>query len=137
MKITPICPACGSVAFRVARDVVCHFSDGVIADSPRWAACTSHSCMIAYFCGQQQITKAQLKQPLWYKDKRNTVPICYCSQLTRGEIHAAVRRGATAIRDVQRMTKKNRTGFCATENPLGECCRNAFLCEIARAMKRR
>ena len=137
MNITPICPKCGTVAVRVVREVVCHFANVSVANSSRWAACTSRTCDTAYFCERQRITKTQLKQLLWYKDRRHSTPVCYCSHLTRGDIRAAVRRGASSIRDVQRVTKKNRTGFCTKENPLGACCRDAFLCEIARALEQR
>ena len=98
----------------------------------RWAACVSATCDTAYFCKGQIIEKNELTQALWYKDTHKRVPICYCSQLTRGEIQSAVINGATTIDEIQNMTKKNRTGHCQRENPLGGCCREAFLWEIEK-----
>jgi hypothetical protein len=136
MNITPVCPRCGTPATRVDQVVVDHFSRLKPARSKRWAACVAARCPVAYFCDRQQIEKAELTRSLWYKDRRQQVPVCYCSELTRGEIALAVRRGATAIHEVQRMTKKNRTGYCCTENPLGCCCREAFLRELDRAKQK-
>ena len=137
MKITPICPECGTPAVGVDYKVARHFSKTALAMNKRWAACVNATCTIAYFCTRQILRTSELTQILWYKDKRGQAPICYCSQLTRKEIVRAVSQGAKTIHDVQRMTKKNRTGFCTTENPLGFCCRDAFLREIRDATKKR
>jgi bacterioferritin-associated ferredoxin len=137
MTIAPICPKCGAPAISVSHGVVEHFSRATPVPSDRWAACVSATCSLAYFCDRQQIASDDLTQRLWYKDKGKDVPVCYCSQLTRGEIRHAVDQGAGTIAEVQRMTGKNRMGFCSTENPLGFCCRDAFLREINEAKQKR
>ena len=133
MSIIPICPTCGTPAISVDCEVVKHFTTTATTSDKRWAACVSATCATAYFCKSQIIGINDLTQALWYKDKGARVPICYCSQLTRGEIQAAVNNGATTIDDIQSMTKRNRTGHCQRENPLGGCCRDAFLMEINKA----
>lgn len=133
MTITPICPKCGAPAVSVSQEVVERFSEDTPVPSGRWAACVSATCAVAYFCDRQQIATDDLTQRLWYKDKGMDVPVCYCSQLTREEIRRAVAQGAGTISEVQRMAQKNRMGFCSPENPLGLCCRDAFLWEINKA----
>ena len=135
MSIIPICPKCGTPAIGVATEVLLHFAKTTPPPDKRWAACVSASCPIAYFASGQTIEISELTQALWYKDARTNVPICYCSQLTRGEIQSAVKNGARTIDDIQSMTKKSRTGHCQRENPLGGCCREAFLREIEKAEK--
>ena len=135
MTIIPICPKCGTPAIPVSPEVVLHFAKTPPIPDKRWSACVSATCPVAYFSKVQTIGKNELHQALWYKDGRQEVPICYCSQLTRGEIHAAVQNGATTIDEIQNMTRKNRTGHCQRENPLGGCCREAFLLEIGNAKK--
>ena len=60
--------------------------------------------------------------------------ICYCSELTRGEIKNAVKNGHQTIADVRKYTGKNITGQCAEKNPSGKCCGNEFLREIKKAI---
>ena len=135
MSIIPICPKCGTPAIAVTSEVVQNFAKTPPVSDKRWMACVSASCPVAYFSKGQTIEKNELTQALWYKDKRERVPICYCAQLMRGEIQTAVQNGATTIDEIQDMTHKNRTGHCQRENPLGGCCRDAFLWEIQNAKK--
>lgn len=66
--------------------------------------------------------------------KDRAVVICYCSELTRGEIQAAVKNGCRTIADVRKYTSKNITGQCAEKNPSGKCCGSEFLSEIKKAV---
>ena len=70
------------------------------------------------------------------KDKNNGDGdlICYCSELTRGEIKNAVKKGYQTIADVRKYTGKNLTGQCAEKNPSGKCCGSEFLMEIKKAI---
>ena len=69
------------------------------------------------------------------KDKNDTddAVICYCSDLTRGEITNAVKNGCRTIPDVRKYTNKNITGQCAEKNPSRKCCGKVFLNEIKKA----
>lgn len=63
--------------------------------------------------------------------------ICYCSDLSRGEIKNAVKNGCRTIFDVRKYTDKMITGQCAEKNPSGMCCGKEFMREIKKAMKPR
>ena len=60
--------------------------------------------------------------------------ICYCSDITRGEIKNAVKSGCRTIADVRKHTNKNITGQCREKNPSGKCCENVFWNEIKKAI---
>ena len=81
----------------------------------------------SYFSKHHTFMTTDLIKPLFFKDNGDNVPICYCSDLTRGEIKNAVKKGKRTISEVQKFTQKNITGLCEERNPLGKCCRNVFL----------
>ena len=68
------------------------------------------------------------------KNDADNAVICYCSDLTRGEIKNAVKNDCCTIADIRKYTNKNITGQCAQKNPSGKCCGNVFLNEIKKAM---
>jgi hypothetical protein len=131
MEIIQICPKCGQPAIPVDfKAVDYNLIDSArlkIASSFKWSICNNPSCDCSYFSKSQIFKTTDLIKPLFYKDKSDNVPICYCSDLTRGEIKNAVKLGMRTIDEVQTHTKKNITGFCEERNPLGKCCRNVFL----------
>ena len=68
-----------------------------------------------------------------FKSEGDDTVICYCSDLTRGEIKNAVKNDCRSIAEVRKYTNKNITGQCAQKNPSGKCCGNVFLNEIKKA----
>jgi hypothetical protein len=138
MEIIQICPKCGLPAIGVS-ETAARFnlidSGNRIPDSKiKWSICNNPDCDCSYFSKKQVFTIADLIKPLFFKDTGGNVPICYCSELTRGEIINAVKKGCKTIDDVQEFTKKDITGFCEEKNPLGKCCRNVFLKTISEAL---
>ena len=135
MKIAHICPECGVPAIYVDDKAVIFQVKTIdlLPKGKKWSACPNPDCEIAYFTKGNQIFLKDLKTKLFYKNSNSDVPICYCSDLTRGEIHKAVKAGCNNIDEVQEYTGKNITGFCEEKNPLGKCCRNIFLFEIKQA----
>jgi hypothetical protein len=131
MKIIQICPGCGLPGIIVDdRAVKYNLKKSVKAESDvklKWSACINTGCECSYFTKGKVFTTSNLGKPLFYKDKSNDVPICYCSDLTSGEIKNAVRNGCKSISEVQKFTKKNITGHCEKRNPMGKCCRQVFL----------
>jgi bacterioferritin-associated ferredoxin len=126
-----ICPNCGFPAILV-NDKAVKFNLNDIAKEKfepnlKWSICNNPHCNCSYFSKKQVFTLNNLIKPLFFKDDRDNVPICYCSDLTRGEIKNAVKHGMKTIDEVQNFTQKNITGFCEERNPLGKCCRNVFL----------
>lgn len=135
MKLIQICPSCGQPGIRVKEDAVkyniVNFKRKHKDSSTKWNICINPGCESSYFSGKDLFTTSDLRKPLFFKDSSDDVPICYCSDLTRGEIKDALRNGCKTIKDVQKYTKKNMKGNCETRNPLGKCCRNIFLRTIS------
>lgn len=135
MKLIQICPKCGQPGVRVKEEAVrfniLNFKLKIKDSKTKWNVCINPGCECSYFSGKDFFRISNLKKPLFFKDNSDDVPICYCSDLTRGEIKDAVRNGCKTIKEVQKYTKKNITGHCETKNPLGKCCRNAFLWTIS------
>lgn len=48
--------------------------------------------------------------------------ICYCDNVTKGEIIAAMEQGAKTLSDVKRMTGACCSCKCTELNPSGKCC---------------
>jgi bacterioferritin-associated ferredoxin len=131
MSIIQICPSCGLPGVKVNEKAVMYNakkSSGAKGDVKlKWHACINPDCECSYFSKDRELTKEDMIKPLFYKDKSRDVPICYCSNLTRGEIKVAVKNGCRTMSEVKKLTKKNTTGHCEKRNPLGKCCRQVFL----------
>ena len=134
MEIIQICPQCGIPAISVNDNAVRYnltdTSRKVMPENLKWSICINPNCTCTYFSKQQTFFIQDLQKPLFFKDSNDNVPICYCSDLTRGEIKDAVKAGCKSIDAVQNYTKKDITGYCEERNPLGKCCRNVFIREI-------
>jgi len=135
MKLIQICPSCGQPGIRVKEDAVkyniVNFKRKHKETRTKWNICINPGCESSYFSFKDLFTTSDLRKPLFFKDSSDDVPICYCSDLTRGEIKDALRNGCKTIKDVQKYTRKKITGHCETRNPLGKCCRNIFLRTIS------
>lgn len=57
--------------------------------------------------------------------------VCYCDNVTKGEIIAAMEQGAKTLSDIKKMTGACMTCRCAELNPSGKCCSR----DIAMVMK--
>lgn len=140
MEIIQICPKCGMPAVAVNVEAV---SFNIIQSSKllvdvknKWSVCVSPDCECSYFSKNLIFTTSDLVVPFFFKDDSDNAPICYCSNLTRGEIKNAVKNGCKSIDDVQNYTEKNITGLCKERNPLGKCCRDLFLKTISDSLNR-
>lgn len=114
------CPECGVPGIPVPELCRCVHTAEVLEGE--WAVCPNPGCRISCFRSGEKRDLDFFLVPLWFKDRGDGVPVCYCSLLTRGEVRAAVASGCRTAVDVRRMTGKNRTGHCRTDNPLGCCC---------------
>ena len=61
----------------------------------------------------------------------NNELICYCDNVTKGQIIAAMEAGAKTLRDIKEMTGACCSCKCAEMNPSGKCCAQ----DIAKVMK--
>uniref|UniRef100_A0A7C4GC20 NAD(P)H-nitrite reductase n=1 Tax=candidate division WOR-3 bacterium TaxID=2052148 RepID=A0A7C4GC20_UNCW3 len=48
--------------------------------------------------------------------------VCYCAQVTRSRIVAAIRDGATTLKQIQETTGAGLGDRCKELNPKGTCC---------------
>jgi len=137
MKIIEICPVCSNPGIEVEHITVSSLLKNgkmkSISADKKYFICSNSACIVTYFLSGGYFTVDDLKTEVWFKNSGKDIPICYCSDLTRGEISAAVKNGCKTINDVQKYTKKNATGNCRTMNPLGKCCRDVFLKTIKDA----
>lgn len=137
MEIIQICPECGNPGISVPGTAVRYnlnlTANVVIHSNIKWSMCSNPNCTCSYFSKDHKYKTADLIKPLWFKNNGDNAPICYCSDLTRGEIKDAVKKGFQTINSVQKYTNKNITGLCEEKNPLGKCCRNVFLKTISES----
>lgn len=134
-RLIRLCPVCGGLGVPVETKTVRAFAGRPEAVDGAWQACASPACTVGYYSENGVLHAAELPRPLWWKDGSAAVPVCYCSGLTRGEIAAAVRAGCTTPAAVREMTGRTETGRCLGANPLGRCCHEVLLREIAMAAK--
>jgi len=138
MVTIKICPQCGLPAIPVNEKAVRYnLIDSeklTIEANLKWSICNNPACDCSYFSKKNIFKTTDLIKTLFFKDSSDNVPICYCSDLTRGEIKNAVKNGMRTIDEVQEFTQKNMTGFCEERNPLGKCCRNVFHRTIAETI---
>ena len=48
--------------------------------------------------------------------------ICYCNNVTKVEIEAAIFKGARTFKDIQEVTGACTSNKCKEKNPKGRCC---------------
>jgi len=134
MKTIPICPDCGlpgvkvnekAVAFNLKKSEKIKNLHG-----NKWYACTNPECKSSYFSGEKTIPSSSLVRSLFYKDKSKNAVICYCADLTRGDIKKAVKNGCKTAGEVRKYTKKTGSGNCEKKNPLGKCCKTVLVMTI-------
>ena len=137
MEIIQICPLCGfpgiGVNEKAVKFIIIDSKKKMLKENTKWSVCINPNCKGSYFSKEITFKTSDLNSPLFFKDSSEKVLVCYCSNLTRGEIQNAVKNGCHTIDDVQDFTNKNITGFCEERNPLGKCCRNVFLKTISDA----
>ncbi|TDO73753.1 BFD-like [2Fe-2S] binding protein [Halanaerobium saccharolyticum] len=130
-----LCPDCGTKGKKVNIVTVKSLVEKKVKDNASYQICLNSDCETVYFISSGTIfySREDLKIAVWYKDSEDDkVPICYCSNLTRGEIKEAVDKGYTTAAEIRKYTGKSITGNCLTENPASQCCHQTLTKEIAR-----
>ena len=57
----------------------------------------------------------------WEKEPNETL-VCFCSQINKGTIVAAIENGATDVKTIQDQTQAGVGKRCKELNPRGHCC---------------
>jgi len=133
-----VCPNCGIPSFKVIADAVLFNLNNTIQTPEKqnnWQICMNTKCDISYFSDKVHYTIKDLKHALFFKDESPNTFICYCSQITRGEIKEAVNQGCKNVKQVRDLLNKNNKCECKTKHPLGKCCCSSFDFEIKKELK--
>lgn len=60
--------------------------------------------------------------PINLKKAPDDTTVCYCNEVTLGEIKKAVEDGARTLEDIQEVTGACTGNTCEEKNPSGGCC---------------
>ncbi len=120
-----VCPCCNAKGKPVATLTV----KSLVRDHTRVSAiaafffCRTPECGIVYFSERATLGKSDLKVRVGIKEQEDPIPVCYCFDYARADIHREIRElGKTDILD--RIKAEVEAGFCACEvkSPAGKCC---------------
>jgi hypothetical protein len=129
MKGIQICPNCGQPTLKVKEEAVKNQaieSKNVSSKKAKWQVCVNENCDTVYLKPETQLSKSDLKQTLFFKDKTDNAMICYCYKITKGEIRLAIENGCKSVGEVYKYLNKSKSGSCSTNNPLGKSCSGVF-----------
>lgn len=122
------CPACGSRAKQVealtVKSLVRHLPFGLPAT--QYYFCEARGCDVVYFPSNPEAAsfrRGHLLVRVGVKEESDSVPVCYCFGVTRGDIREEIQRtGKSTV--AERIKAEVKAGHCACEvkNPSGRCC---------------
>ena len=88
--------------------------------------CEAQNCPVVYFNQERQIlTISEVKIPIFEKDMREEVPVCYCFNWTRNRIYQEIKETNKSTAEyfiLEQVKAKNCA--CEINNPRGTCCLN-------------
>ena len=127
----PTCPTCGQSGQLVPNTV---FKSNLKPDffkqidrTQKYFACMNPTCKTAYYSGDFTIPFDGLKRELWYKSYSKQKVICYCNNIDREQIKAAVQQqGLKTWEEITGHYRKKPIEKCESLNPTGLCCRDKF-----------
>ncbi|MCI0356779.1 MAG: hypothetical protein L0099_17350, partial [Acidobacteria bacterium] len=103
-----------------------------VATPAAYFFCRTAECGVVYFSEAVIFRKDDVKVRVGIKETDDPLPLCYCFDYTRQDVHRdLVTRGRTQI--PEQIKAEVQGGFCAceTKNPSGTCC----LGEVNRAVR--
>lgn len=122
------CPLCKKVGQQVKiitlKSLLCPHALAALEPDSTYYFCRSPECEIVYFNQRQQaFTKGDVKVPVFQKDSKEEIPICYCFGWTRQRITEEMKQmgKSTAVQNITMHIKERRCG-CEVNNPQGTCC---------------
>lgn len=130
------CPLCGQPGEIVHGTTVRRLlKPGIAVTRDRYLICRTPACAAVYFHPKGGVFKQEdVLVPVYFKTGAEPVYACYCAQVTKAQVVAAVKktgatRWATVIKAITGAVPKCR---CEETNPLGKCCSgNAYAAAIA------
>lgn len=86
-----------------------------------YSFCSTPDCDVVYFSETNTFKTQDLKVPVFQKDNRSQVPVCYCFGWTRERLIHAVKENRDPVEQIRKQVRENRCG-CEVNNPQGACC---------------
>jgi hypothetical protein len=85
--------------------------------------CASPDCDVVYFSAARTFSRAELKVPVFQKDRSDGVFVCSCFGYRRRDVEEAARMnsGAELTASIRDHIRAKRCG-CTVNNPQGRCC---------------
>jgi len=65
--------------------------------------------------------------PINFRSAPDDTKVCYCNEVTLGEIKRAIEDGARSLADTQEATAACTGNACEEKNPSGGCCETDIL----------
>ncbi|ADG81348.1 DUF2703 domain-containing protein [Thermincola potens] len=122
------CPVCDRQGQAVPRTAVENLLKDdfrtQMKDGEYWL-CTNPECRVVYYNPTlgQVFGRHALRVKVWLKDPGDDVPLCYCRNITRGQVRSAWQNGARTYADVVKAAGAEQGKCnCQYENPSGKCC---------------
>lgn len=135
------CPFCGQEGVTVSKTTVTsllrtEFLSQIGTED--YSFCTNPACQAVYYQPGTGKVFGQdaLRVKVWLRDPGDDVPLCYCHQVTRGQIKAAWQKGMKTFSEMVKATGISKAGCnCEKNNPAGRCCTKAikqYMDELAK-----
>jgi hypothetical protein len=141
-KAKLVCPKCLGPSIEVGFDTVFNLTDNFIRhkiDIDKYYLCINSECEVAYFTINEFIIPiTQLNKPLWFKNTNNQIIVCYCRDISLGDVIYAVNelKDDITIKSIVRLLQKDdRPLQCIQHNPTGMSCEKLFVNAIEYGKK--
>ena len=125
--MTHTCPLCKSKG-RVIKPVTlqAHVMPARLEQLPEhegWRLCTSESCRVIYFRGDQVVNLGETRRVPFHKSRDENRLVCFCFKHSVATIKADVEKNnESTIRTSIKAQCKEGLDDCERRNPQGRCC---------------
>ena len=126
-KDTALCARCGEKGKPVSLATVGAMAktevEAVKLSAQEYKLCRNRDCPVAYYAGEVQLEKSDLRVPVNFKERNYEGPVCYCFNHTVATIRAEITSIGHSTAQAM-ITQEVKAGRCACEvkNPAGTCC---------------
>lgn len=135
-KDASLCPHCGEKGKPVSLATVGAMAktevEAAKLSAQEYKLCRNRGCPVAYYAGEVQLEKNDLRVPVNFKERNYEGPVCYCFNHTVASIRAEIKSIGHSTAQAM-ITQEVKAGRCACEvkNPAGTCC----LRDVTRAVQ--
>lgn len=120
-----LCPTCHengrSVPIITLKSLLKPDALSMLHPKLKYFFCSTSTCEVVYYSEANTFKTQDMKVPVFQKDNRVQVPVCYCFGWTRERLNHAVEEKNDPIQFIREQVKADRCG-CEVNNPQGACC---------------